>query len=446
MRDTSGLRGLTIRLDPETADEIEVATTGIAESVAFGLSGRTDRTDRTVVASLRERGTIFRSSGRVMVCLGAAARFELGSWKRDAGSIKKGLAPIDCEDPLGRPGSCPIAIGALPFDPRSPAELVVPELTFVRDTDGEAWLTLTGHGPLGIPGLGLEMPAPRGRVASASAAQEIVDSERDTYVDAVEKALRQIDNGKVAKVVLARKVSVRYAERVDIGRILARLRSREASGTIFSISSPGHAFVGASPELIVARTGAEVTSVPLAGSMPMTGDRDSDERAAASMAASSKENFEHRLVVEAVEAELSKWCGSVKVQEEPEVMWLRQIAHLATPVSGTLEGESGAWPTAFELAAALHPTPAVCGSPAEAALELIGELEPEGRGLYAGLVGWVDSSGDGEFFLGIRSAEIRDEVATVHGGAGIVAGSDPGSELYETSVKLETMLAALTPD
>jgi isochorismate synthase EntC len=176
----------------------------------------------------------------------------------------------------------------------------------------------------------------------------------------------------------------------------------------------------------------------------MTGNPQSDEAAAAMMVASSKENFEHRLVVEAVEAELSRSCRRVVVRDEPEVLWLRQIAHLATVVSGTLDGDPSSWPTALELAAALHPTPAVCGSPAGAALDLIEALEPGGRGLYAGLVGWVDSSGDGEFYLGIRSAELRGRAATVHAGAGIVAGSDPQSELYETSVKLETMLAALT--
>ncbi len=291
-------------------------------------------------------------------------------------------------------------------------------------------MTLTGSGPLDIPELSLlpgTTPYPAGPAGQPTAGTraDLIDSERGNFAEAVATALQQIADKKIEKVVLARKVTALFDQPVDIGAILARLRSLESASTIFAISSPGHAFIGASPELIAARDGAGVTSIPLAGSVPMTGDTRSDTAAAAAMVASSKENFEHRLVVDAVEAELYRWCSRVEVRDEPEVLWLRQIAHLATVVSGTLGGDPSAWPTALELAAALHPTPAVCGSPSGAALELIGALEPGGRGLYAGLVGWVDSSGDGEFYLGIRSGEIRGRAATVHAGAGIVAGSDP---------------------
>jgi isochorismate synthase EntC len=120
------------------------------------------------------------------------------------------------------------------------------------------------------------------------------------------------------------------------------------------------------------------------------------------------------------------------------------MAHLATPMAGRLDGDPLKWPSALELAASLHPTPAVGGSPRSAALEVIAELEPGGRGLYAGPVGWVDANGNGQFVIGIRSCEVTGASASVYAGAGIVAGSDPLDELAETSVKLDTMLGALS--
>jgi isochorismate synthase EntC len=161
------------------------------------------------------------------------------------------------------------------------------------------------------------------------------------------------------------------------------------------------------------------------------------------MLESVKENLEHRLVVDAVAATISSFCGGFEVPREPEVISLRQVAHLATRLNASLDGDPQMWPSALELAAALHPTPAVGGSPTATALELIRSVEPTGRGLYAGPVGWVDANGDGEFFIGIRSAQISGAEASVFAGAGIVAGSDPAEELAETAAKLDTMLGAL---
>jgi menaquinone-specific isochorismate synthase len=141
---------------------------------------------------------------------------------------------------------------------------------------------------------------------------------------------------------------------------------------------------------------------------------------------------------------LRQFCTSVDEPSEPEVLWLRQVAHLATPLSGELDGEEPDWPGVLELLAALHPTPAVGGFPTQAALDLIAKLEPDGRSLYAGPVGWVDSRGNGEFVIGIRSAEVNGSSAVLHAGAGVVSGSDPAKELAEIALKAETMLGALT--
>jgi menaquinone-specific isochorismate synthase len=424
--DLADLRSVTVRLDDPTADRIESAVT---------------RRD-----GLEPDTALFQSPDRLIVGIGAAARFRLArATQPETSHIVKALATIMSEDPIGEPGSSPIAIGALPFNPSSPGELVVPSFTFVRNRNGLAWLTLTGKGPLVAPNFGSAPEAPPKReVPPGAGAAEILDSGGESFTEAVEAALKDIRAGRIAKVVLARRVTVSFSVRVDVAATIDALRRREPLSTIFAISSDSRTFVGASPELLVAKNGPHVASVPLAGSVAMSGERAGDEIAVAGLLASAKENLEHRLVVEAVEKELSRWCASVVVQPEPEVLSLRTIAHLATSITGRLRGGPDSWPSALALATSLHPTPAVSGSPIPAALELIAELEPTGRGLYAGPVGWVDSSGDGEFVLGIRSAEVSGNSATVYAGAGIVEGSDPFSELDETSVKLQTMLDALT--
>ena len=183
--------------------------------------------------------------------------------------------------------------------------------------------------------------------------------------------------------------------------------------------------------------------MPLAGTVRRTGENSSDQLEIARMVESAKENLEHRLVVNAVAAKIAGFCGTCEVPRDPEVISLRQLAHLATRLSASLKGDPQEWPSVLELAAALHPTPAVGGFPTASALALIKSVEPSGRGLYAGPVGWVDANGDGEFFIGIRSAELQGASASVYAGAGIVAGSDPAEELAETAVKLDTMLGAL---
>jgi isochorismate synthase len=351
-----------------------------------------------------------------------------------------------------------MALGALAFDPFSPGELVIPQVTFVRDQDGSSWIILVGSGPLEMPdlprlasllsrgqGAAIEQrpwPTETG-IPAVPPGAVVVESGDVAFVAAVRTALSEIEAGRMQKVVLARKVIVDFEVPVDVDTTVAALRRRERSSTIFAVTSPGYAFVGASPELLVERDGPLVKSVPLAGTVRMTGDTASDESAVARLVASTKENLEHRLVVDMVAARLSACCPTLRVPDVPEVLWLRQMAHLATPMSGQLEGDPEEWPSALELAAALHPTPAVGGAPGHVSLAIISELEPQGRGLYAGPVGWVDARGNGQFVIGIRSSEVTGTSASIYAGAGIVAGSDPVDELAETSFKLDTMLGAL---
>jgi isochorismate synthase len=204
-------------------------------------------------------------------------------------------------------------------------------------------------------------------------------------------------------------------------------------------------FVGASPELLVARRGTTVRCHPLAGTAGLTGHADDDRRSADDLLASQKNQREHRLVVDAIADELRGRCSTLSVPDTASLELLRSVAHLGTVIEGTLAGADTAVPTALDLLAALHPTPAVGGTPRPQALELIERLEAVDRGRWAGPVGYIDAAGDGEWMIGIRSAAIRPDGTRLCAGAGIVAGSDPASELAETTVKLRPVLQAIYP-
>jgi isochorismate synthase len=189
--------------------------------------------------------------------------------------------------------------------------------------------------------------------------------------------------------------------------------------------------VGATPELLVRRSGANVTCRPMAGTVA----RDAD----AAALRSNKNSREHDYVASTVAAELERWCTDV-VAADPAPASFADVTHLVTDVRGVVREEET---SALDIARALHPTPAVAGTPRGAALHMIERLEPTERGNYAGPVGWVGAHGDGEFAVALRCAQIDDRHARLHAGAGIVAGSDPAAEWEETSVKFEPMLRAL---
>jgi len=238
--------------------------------------------------------------------------------------------------------------------------------------------------------------------------------------------------------VLARAVDVRTPTPLVVADVVRRLRSLHPSCMVFSVEG----FVGASPELLVGRNGRDVQSHPLAGTVARSGDPETDARLGASLMASTKDRWEHALVVDAIAAALTPVCPQLDVPDAPSIVPLRNVSHLGTHIQGTLPA-GGPVPTALELAARLHPTPAVGGAPTARALAMIAELEPHGRGRYAGPVGWVDAAGNGEWAVGIRSAHIGGDRARMMAGVGIVADSDPEEELAETQLKLQALLAAV---
>ncbi|MGZ4242325.1 MAG: isochorismate synthase, partial [Actinomycetota bacterium] len=194
-----------------------------------------------------------------------------------------------------------------------------------------------------------------------------------------------------------------------------------------------------SPELLVARTGDRVRARPLAGTAARGRDTASDDAAGRALLASAKDRGEHALVVDAVRAALEPVCARLDMDPAPGLLATSKVWHLATELRGTLAERLDA----LSLAARLHPTPAVCGTPRDAARAAITELEQIERTLYAGLVGWTDATGDGEWAVVLRCAEMQGRIALLFAGAGVVADSDPEAELAETDAKFRSMLEAL---
>jgi menaquinone-specific isochorismate synthase len=373
-------------------------------------------------------GVLWHHDGFTLAGRGVAARVAVDD-------VEETLAAIEVEaDDVGAPGSGAVAIGALPFLPAAGASLVVPEAIVGRSPDGTVWSTCVGEWRAPPPATPLD--AARARSASPSGFRLTAVPGHDDWCASVRDAVARIEAGEVEKVVLSRAVDVEADGPLIVSEILRRLRLLFPACMVFSVDG----FVGASPELLIARVGLDVRSHPLAGTVARSGDPATDDRLARALLDSEKDRHEHGLVVEAVASVLRPLCVHLDVPPTPTIVPLRNVAHLGTTVRGRLAPPA---PSALSLARRLHPTPAVAGTPPAAALSLLAALEHTPRGRYAGPVGWVDARGDGEWAVGIRSAEVRGNRARLMSGVGVVAGSDPEEELAETQLKLQALLAAI---
>ena len=385
--------------------------------VGTGLLSRTWVIDGTIdpLTELSPGGFAWFADGFGLATSGVSMRVT-------AAGASEALADIDVDDPLRIPGSGPLVVGALGFD--GSGDLVVPARTVGRTPDGLSWVTEVGpadEASEGWPHRPLARPAP---------------PDRRAWSAAVEEALRRIDAGRLSKVVLAREVTVDVHRPLQVATVVDRLRHEQPSCFTYAAGS----YVGASPELLARRRGRRVISRPMAGTVSQGASPSEDRRLVAAMAASSKEQAEHRLVVDDVRAKLGRVCTELRAAEHPEVVRLSTVAHLATTVEGRVDEEAL---SALAVAALLHPTPAIAGVPVATALATIAELEGFDRGLYAGPVGWVDTRGDGDWAVALRSATLDGTRARLVAGAGIVAGSDPDAEWDETEAKLAAMRSAL---
>lgn len=337
------------------------------------------------------------------------------------GDVAATLAAIEVEDPCIEPGTGPVAIGALAFDPVHPGELVLPARVLRQTPDGRAFLTE-------LERVG-EQPE-RARVPPSRLAFDARPT-RARWRAIVSSVLDSIARGELEKVVLARSLFVEADAPFDATTIARRLHLRERD--CFTYVCDG--LVGSSPELLVRRNGSLVQSRPLAGTATPNASSGVDE-----LVSSPKEAHEHRLVVDAVRVTLEPCCSELEVVQTPGVQRFASLSHLSTPIVGRL---AQPWPSALDLARMLHPTPAVGGTPTDVALATLARLEELPRGRYAGPVGWVDARGDGEWAVALRGATLDGTRARLVAGAGIVAGSDPDQEWEETEAKLEPMLVAL---
>lgn len=354
-------------------------------------------------------------------------------------------------------GPAPRLLGGFAFAPRGATAgawagfgdswFALPRWTYERRGNA-AWLVLAiapaeardrarihAEHAAAVAALAEPLPAPRAH------AEATMDLPRARWTEAIEDIRGKIAAGHCRKVVAARVRKVELAAPVDIAAVLAELGRRHAECTRFGVRRGSVAFVGASPERLIRRRGDEVDSEALAGSIarPARAAATDDRALAMALLDSTKDRGEHDLVVRAIEQGLGPWCRELSVPETPAVRTLRHVLHLHTPVHGTLFAPRHV----LALAAALHPTPAVGGTPTAAALSWIATHEPAARGWYAAPVGWFDAEGDGELAVAIRSGLIDGATATLHAGAGIVRDSDAAAEWAETEVKLRALSGAL---
>jgi menaquinone-specific isochorismate synthase len=371
----------------------------------------------------------FVRAGEGLVGWGEAARIEIGGPDRFARADafwQAYLGVLDIQDEVGVPGSGPISVASFAFaaDPTS-SVLIVPRVVIGR-RGGVSWRTSIGTHP---------DPATLPRVPLTGVRQQSDPAAVDRWRATVAEVVDEIRAGRLDKAVLALSLDVTADAPIDPRSLLDRLVDRYPDTWSFLVDG----LVGATPELLIERTGPAVRSRVLAGTVPRTGNPADDAHLAAELLRSAKDLEEHRLAAEPVAAALGQLCATLDRPAGPDLLELRNVLHLATQFTGRLKDDQ----SALLLAGALHPTPAVAGTPRDAAMDLIGRLEPTDRGRYAGPVGWTDSRGDGEFCLALRCAAIEENRARLFAGCGIVADSVPDTEVAEWQAKLRPMLDAL---
>jgi len=333
-----------------------------------------------------------------------------------------------------RRGSGLVAFGSFTFDDASDGSvLIVPRAILGRDGTGNAWLTtITPDGETPWQPAPFDPPEPPDIVSWHDGALSAPEWEQ-----AVDEAVRRIKHSSsLRKVVLARDLYATANRPIDARVLLDRLAGRYPGCYTFACDG----LVGATPELLISRDGWRVSSLVLAGTTPRGATPDEDSSLAAALLGSAKENEEHQYAAASLQNALDPLCQAMYVAPHPALIRLPNLQHLGTRVRGTLISTDR---SALGLAAAVHPTAAVGGTPTDAAVELIRELESMDRERYAGPVGWVDADGNGEWGIALRCAQLDGPRARLVAGCGIVAGSDPAAELAETITKFRPMRTAL---
>ncbi len=383
----------------------------------------------------REQGLVGWGCASALRTAGVARFSDADKWWTET------AARAVVHDEVGEPGTGLVCFGSFGFSPEpGDSVLLVPQLVVGRRGD-VAWVTtISQDGLERTPGVDDVGPVTGSSRPDAPAGVTFADGalNGDEWMTVVADAVARINRGDLEKVVLARDLIATADEPIDVRWPLRRLTEGYPMCWTFHVDG----LFGATPELLVRRERGLVTSRVLAGTIRRTGDDSRDLALAATLARSSKDLEEHEYAVRSVADALEPHCSSMNVPEAPFVLHLPNVMHLATDVAGVVH--DAATVSSLQLAAALHPSAAVGGTPTPAAQDLITEIEGMDRGRYAAPVGWMDADGDGEWGIALRSGVVDGDTVRLYAGCGIVGDSDPEAELAEAQAKFVPVRDALT--
>lgn len=365
--------------------------------------------------SFRKEDTLFKTPEKLLLCKEENQKkfsisYNLTSkWKDEVRALQK--------QHHGQ-----LIIGAIPFDNRTKATIIVPEqLMCYQNSDIIDDLQIKNQ--------------------SSKIAYGTDIPERHQFNEMIQQAINYINDQQFNKVVLARTLTLRLETEPQVSAWLTNLIQKNNQGYIFSIGTDFYrSLIGASPELLVKKEGKMVTINPLAGSRKLTWNKEKDAELEKELLHSKKDLHEHKIVVDFMCERLSAYLSNIDFNENPDVLYTDTMIHLSTVIKGEVKNDSI---SSLDLAELLHPTPAICGEPQKQSLDFIQKIEPFSRGYYTGLVGYMDGNGDGEWVITIRCAEIKDKEITLFAGAGIVNNSIQNSEYNEISGKFTTILNAM---
>ena len=375
-------------------------------------------------------------SGEGLVGFGEYKKFEVkgeNRFKEAKAGWEERVSEFKIQNNVHGSGTGPILFSSFSFDANQSSILVIPEI-IIGQKNGKSWITWIGDTKQ--PNLEKITTAP----ISGEITWNAGSISEQAWQSQVSSAISAIKSNELEKVVLARDITATSKSEISVRSLLQRLEIEYPSTWIFLVDG----LIGATPELLVRLSKSLVTSRVLAGTIRKTGNEDRDLTLAASLAKSSKDLEEHEYAVRSVADALAPFCSSTNVPEAPFVLHLSNVMHLATDVTGVLN-DSAKQSDIFTLIAQLHPSAAVCGTPATEAKKLINELEQMNRERYAGPVGWIDANNDGEIAIALRCGQLSNDRKTIRlfAGCGIVAGSDPANEFAESQAKLMPMRTAL---
>lgn len=389
-----------------------------------------------VVAVGARSGLLWRSPEVVLAGLGNRTEIDL-ALSGTVADAQRALADMAGADPVSRPGTGPVGFASLDFDVDRPGRAFVPDVV-LGESEGVRFITVLS-GSLNSAREHVDAALSRPFAPKPTTVQLLLDRTAESFRDDVVAVARDtISRSGLEKVVMSRALTLKASSVFDSGRIVELLAERFRSAFLFSVDD----FVGASPELLVSRRDRTVRAHPLAGTASRLDDPVADAAEIESLLASSKDRVEHRITIDWLLAELLAFSSYVDAEPEPSVLTLENVHHLGTLVEGVLSEPPA---SVLELVQALHPTPALGGRPREDALALIAEIEGYDRKRYGGPTGWFDGDGNGQFAVSVRTAQIDGATARIAAGGGVVAQSDPQSELIETQAKFRAMLGSFLP-